>query len=70
MNARNTPGAPAGGREVSRESSRRMRSDPLIAATSGESSRCAVMPSTRSPSARSATDSSPRLGSTRSMYAV
>ena len=69
--ARNWWRAPRAPRhERARDSTRRIRSEPLIAAAAGGSRRTAVMPSTTSPSERSVTDSSPSEGSTRSMYAV
>ena len=64
------PGAPTSfriyWRDVRRISSA-IRLAPLTSATAGSSWRVARMPPTTSPSERSATAVSPRLGSTRSM---
>ena len=68
--ARSSRGEPGMTSRAARESTRRIRSDPLMAATSGLSSRVAVVTSSTSPSERRVTDSSPSEGSTRSMYAV
>src|ERR1035437_2064087 len=55
---------------AARARTRRIFSEPLMAAAAGTSSRSVVIPSARSPSDRRVTVSSPSEGRTRSMYAV
>ncbi len=65
--SRSWSGAPGGASRTARDSTRRIRSDPLTAVSAGSSRRVAATPSTTSPIARRLALDSPSDGSTCSM---
>ena len=66
--SRSRPGASGALSRAARVSTRTMRTEPLAAASSGESCRPAATPGRSWPSDRSVTASSPSDGSTRATY--